>query len=145
MLNIGAGEIALIVVFALLILGPKQLPELARGIGKFLREFRSRTDEVRHVVEREFYRMDEEVQALPPRSVTDPTIGRRAQAPTPPEQLNAPPVPLEQASEDHGPVPLPPPTFAAPPPPAEPGPGPIDSSFARTEANPILPPRPEDK
>ena len=57
--NIGSGELILIAVAALLILGPKRLPELARGLGKFLREFRRQTDQVRNVVEREFYRMDE--------------------------------------------------------------------------------------
>lgn len=60
MFNIGSGEIAFIAVFALLVLGPKRLPELARGIGKFVREFRRQTDEVRGVVEREFYKMDDE-------------------------------------------------------------------------------------
>lgn len=63
MFNIGSGEIALIAVVALLVLGPKRLPELARGIGKFMREFRRQTDEVRGVVEREFYKMDQEVQS----------------------------------------------------------------------------------
>lgn len=62
MFNVGSGEIALIAVVALLILGPKRLPELARGIGKFMREFRRQTDEVRGVVEREFYKMDEELK-----------------------------------------------------------------------------------
>ncbi len=66
MLNIGGGEIALILVVALLILGPKRLPELARGVGKFIREFRRQTDEVRSVVEREFYKMDQEIEAPPP-------------------------------------------------------------------------------
>lgn len=67
MFNIGAGELIVILVVALLILGPKRLPELARGIGKFMREFRRQTDDVRNVVEREFYRMDQELEApLPP-------------------------------------------------------------------------------
>lgn len=61
MFNIGTGEIALIAVAALLLLGPQRLPELARGIGKFMREFRRQTDEVRGVVEREFYKMDQEL------------------------------------------------------------------------------------
>jgi sec-independent protein translocase protein TatB len=61
MFNIGSGELALILVVALLVLGPKRLPELARGIGKFVREFRRQTDSVRNVVEREFYKMDQEV------------------------------------------------------------------------------------
>ena len=66
MFNIGSGELALIAVVALLILGPKRLPELARGIGKFMREFRRQTDEVRGVVEREFYKMDQDLPHAPP-------------------------------------------------------------------------------
>jgi sec-independent protein translocase protein TatB len=66
MLNIGTGELIVIAVVALLVLGPKRLPELARGIGKFMREFRRQTDEVRGVVEREFYKMDNEINTQPP-------------------------------------------------------------------------------
>lgn len=66
MFNIGSGELVLIAVVALLVLGPKRLPELARGLGKFLREFRRQTDEVRGVVEREFYKMDQEMDGPPP-------------------------------------------------------------------------------
>jgi len=66
MFNIGSGELVLIAVVALLVLGPKRLPELARGLGKFLREFRRQTDEVRGVVEREFYKMDQEMDLPPP-------------------------------------------------------------------------------
>ena len=61
MFNLGAGEIAVIMIVALLLLGPDKLPELARGIGKFVREFRRQTDDVRGMVEREFYKMDQEV------------------------------------------------------------------------------------
>jgi sec-independent protein translocase protein TatB len=63
MFNLGAGEIAVIMIVALLLLGPDKLPELARGIGKFVREFRRQTDDVRGMVEREFYKMDQEVFA----------------------------------------------------------------------------------
>lgn len=61
MFNVGPGEILLISVVALLLLGPDKLPELARGLGKFFREFRKHTDDVRTMVEREFYRMDQDV------------------------------------------------------------------------------------
>jgi sec-independent protein translocase protein TatB len=57
--NIGPGELALILVAALIVLGPKRLPELARTLGKFMREFRRQTDDVRNLVEREFYQMDQ--------------------------------------------------------------------------------------
>jgi sec-independent protein translocase protein TatB len=72
MFNLGSGEIALIAVAALLILGPKRLPELARGLGRFMREFRRQTDEVRGVVEREFYRMDEPPPRTPEFEVRQP-------------------------------------------------------------------------
>ena len=74
MFNIGAAEIIIIFVAALLLLGPDKLPELARGIGKFMREFHRQTDEVRGIVEREFYQMDQELKLdLKPES-TVPTI-----------------------------------------------------------------------
>lgn len=95
MFNIGAGEFALIAVVALLVLGPKRLPELARGIGKFLREFRKQTDDVRNVVEREFYRMDEELQAppKPPEAAAGgslPSQTNKASANRTPASTNAP-------------------------------------------------------
>src|SRR5262249_61483720 len=75
MFNIGAAELAVIFVVALLLLGPDKLPELARGIGKFMREFRRQTDEVRGMVEREFYQMDQDVkEELPKAKNTVPSI-----------------------------------------------------------------------
>ncbi|HZG60076.1 MAG TPA: twin-arginine translocase TatA/TatE family subunit [Anoxybacillus sp.] len=42
-MNIGFGEVALIVFLALLIFGPKKLPELGKAAGKTLREFKNAT------------------------------------------------------------------------------------------------------
>lgn len=90
MFNIGAGEMVLIAVAALLILGPKRLPELARGLGKFMREFRRQTDEVRNVVEREFYSLDQEVQQpMPPVRPGSPFAGT-----PPPASVALPEVPV---------------------------------------------------
>src|SRR5262245_32524631 len=86
MLNLGAGEVILILVVALLILGPKRLPELARGLGKFMREFRRQTDEVRSVVEREFYRMDQDLNST---EADQPNNILPVQAPRPPPALMA--------------------------------------------------------
>lgn len=61
MFNIGIGEMTLILVAALLVMGPDRLPEFARTLGKFLREFRRQTDDVRGVVMREIYKLEQEV------------------------------------------------------------------------------------
>jgi TatA/E family protein of Tat protein translocase len=39
--NFGMGELLIVLVFALIILGPKRLPEVARSVGKGVREFKS--------------------------------------------------------------------------------------------------------
>jgi TatA/E family protein of Tat protein translocase len=51
MLNIGPQELLLILVVALLVVGPRRLPELGRSLGKGLRELRKAQDEVRKTVQ----------------------------------------------------------------------------------------------
>jgi Tat protein translocase TatB subunit len=47
MLNIGPQELILILIVALVVVGPQRLPELGRTIGKALREFRKIQDDVK--------------------------------------------------------------------------------------------------
>ncbi len=51
MFNIGPQELLLILVLALLVVGPKRLPEIARSVGKGVRELRRAQDEVRKTVQ----------------------------------------------------------------------------------------------
>lgn len=62
MFNVGFGELVFILGLALLVLGPRKLPELARGIGRFMREFRRQSEDIRQTVEREFYKLDRELE-----------------------------------------------------------------------------------
>lgn len=113
MLNIGSGEFLLIAVVALLILGPSRLPELARGVGKFVREFRRQTDDVRGVVEREFYKMDEAVNAdlapvaLPPPGAEPSQVLAPLGAETRPTEPDVPTSEGAASSADVAPVPPP--------------------------------------
>ena len=51
MLNIGPQELLIILVIALLVVGPQRLPELGRSIGRGLRELRKAQDEVRRTIQ----------------------------------------------------------------------------------------------
>ncbi len=51
--NIGFPELLIILAVALLIFGPKKLPEVGRSSGKALREFRRTTDEIKEKIEEE--------------------------------------------------------------------------------------------
>lgn len=62
MFGIGMPELLLILGLALIVLGPKKLPELARALGKGLAEFRRATDELKD----EFRNMEREIDDTPP-------------------------------------------------------------------------------
>jgi TatA/E family protein of Tat protein translocase len=51
-------------VLALLILGPRKLPELGRSIGKGMAEFRRASNELRSTFEREMSAIEQEKQSL---------------------------------------------------------------------------------
>jgi sec-independent protein translocase protein TatB len=48
--NLGAGEITVILLLALIFLGPKKLPDLATGLGKLIREIRKATSDVKNEI-----------------------------------------------------------------------------------------------
>ena len=50
MLNIGPQELILVLIIALVVVGPNRLPELGRTIGKALREFRKIQDDVKDTI-----------------------------------------------------------------------------------------------
>ncbi len=62
MFGIGTTEIVVILIVALLVLGPKKLPEIARSLGKTLGEFRRVTTDVKRTIEMEADQ-EEELQA----------------------------------------------------------------------------------
>lgn len=53
MFGIGLPELIIIIVVALLVVGPSKLPELARSMGRALGEFRRMADDVKDTIEHE--------------------------------------------------------------------------------------------
>ncbi len=53
MFGIGFPELLLIAVIALVVIGPKRLPDLARALGRGFAEFRRATDELKQTFEEE--------------------------------------------------------------------------------------------
>lgn len=51
--SIGPAELILIFVIALLVFGPKKLPEIGRSVGKALREFKKTSEEIKGRIEEE--------------------------------------------------------------------------------------------
>lgn len=62
---IGFPELAIILVVALIVFGPRKLPELGRSLGKSLSEFKRASNELKHTLDEEI-RLEERRSNLPP-------------------------------------------------------------------------------
>jgi len=75
--NLGGGEIILVLALVLILFGAKKLPELAKGLGQGIKEFKKATKEVTDEVHNA---MDEQPSAsqrrLPP---SEPSIPEQSQ------------------------------------------------------------------
>jgi TatA/E family protein of Tat protein translocase len=64
--SLGLPELMLIFIVALVVFGPKRLPEIGKTLGKALGEFKKATDDLKNTIEREV-RVEElkELKSLP--------------------------------------------------------------------------------
>ncbi len=53
MFGVGTSELLLILLIALIVLGPKEIPKVARTLGRAMREFQRVTDELRQTIDME--------------------------------------------------------------------------------------------
>jgi len=61
--SIGMPELIIIFVIALIIFGPRKLPELGRSLGKSLAEFKKASNELRNTLEEEI-RIEEQKETV---------------------------------------------------------------------------------
>ena len=74
MFNIGPAEMIVILVIALIVFGPKRLPEIGRTVGKSLREFRRATQDIRDEFEDNLQDEPETPPADAAKTVGEPTL-----------------------------------------------------------------------
>lgn len=86
--SIGTSELLLIGVVALMFLGPRKMPEMARKIGKIMSEFRSTTNEFKETWQREA-NFDEEIKSLDLNALEAESVVREESDPTA-ETVDAP-------------------------------------------------------
>ncbi len=82
MFGIGVPELIIILIVALLVVGPAKLPELARSMGKALGEFRRLADDVKETIEHEMAQEPEKE----PEKVTEEQAQVQEEEARPPEQ-----------------------------------------------------------
>ena len=71
--SIGMPELIVIFVIALIIFGPRKLPELGRTLGKSIQEFKKASNELRSTIEEEIRLEDQRESAKPAASVSSTT------------------------------------------------------------------------
>ena len=76
--SIGMPELILIFVVALLVFGPKKLPEIGKSIGKGLAEFKRASDELKKTIEQEIEQGKNEVSTVREQVASIPATLRSA-------------------------------------------------------------------
>lgn len=93
-MNFGfSGEMIFIFFLALILFGPKKMPEIGRQVARFLNEFRRASNEFRSQIETEINSLDSSnghrQQILPPTQAPLGSLATRIFNPPPPEKLEA--------------------------------------------------------
>jgi TatA/E family protein of Tat protein translocase len=83
--SIGMPELILIFVVALLVFGPRKLPEIGKSIGKGLAEFKRASEDLKKTIEQEIEEGKSEVSAVRREAVSAADAIARTPASTPPE------------------------------------------------------------
>ena len=99
--SIGMPELIIILVIALIIFGPRKLPELGRSLGRSIGEFKKASNELRNTLEEEIRIEEQRDNRAAIRAEQDTAVAAAAPAPsaTPPSATPPPVTPAPPDSE----------------------------------------------
>jgi TatA/E family protein of Tat protein translocase len=93
---IGGPELFLILIIALIIFGPRKLPEVGKSMGKMLVEFRRASTDFKRTIEGEIEA--ERLSTSAPRPAPPPETTEARTPPVPPPAVTAPPDPTPSST-----------------------------------------------
>ena len=99
--SIGTSELILVGIVALIFLGPRKMPQIARKIGKIMAEFRGTATEFKSTWEREV-NFEEEAKLLDVNDIESETVARNGSPATgaaAPEVREVDPAAIEQLAQ----------------------------------------------
>lgn len=88
--NIGPGELILILIIALVLLGPARLPDVAQSLGKSLREFRKAATDISDAGKVDVSTQPTTSEMAPPTPAPTPVMGVPVPQVTPEAQIAVP-------------------------------------------------------
>lgn len=100
--SLGGPEVVLILVIALIVFGPRRLPDIGKSMGKMLAEFRKASNDFKRTIEEEVEadKIRASIESRPePPAASPPTPADTPATPTPAPEA-APAVPAEAVSRD---------------------------------------------
>jgi sec-independent protein translocase protein TatB len=115
MFGLSFGELAIVAILALVLLGPDKLPETARTLGKTLKDLKKATDGLKDQFESEMYSAEKSIEQLINAPEVPPVVAAaQARINKPAEPATPDNVPgLEAARIDPAPPPPAPPVTSA--------------------------------
>ena len=95
--SLGLPELMLIFAVALIVFGPRKLPEIGRTLGKALGEFKKATDDLKSTIEREVHLEEIKTITANPIGSLD-TVSRSEPAPAPAAEPSVTATPVSETT-----------------------------------------------